>query len=211
MQRPNNRFTPCSIDGCDGNASSSQRGGKGYCSRHYRRLLKNGHPEGGRRTMNGDPRRFYEEVALKYEGDECIQWPFGAGGRGRGYGRMHTPDGPISVHRALCEAAHGPPPTPEHEAAHSCGNGHLRCVTKRHLSWKTPKENAADRLIHGTHSAGEKNGNARLTEAQVREILAIRGTTTQASIARRYGVTPQTIHEIYKGKTWACLQEGNAR
>lgn len=164
-----------------------------------------------RRTVKGEPRRFYEEVVLKYEGDECLRWPFGNGGRRSGYGKMHTPTGPIGVHRVLCEAVNGPPPTPEHEAAHSCGNGHLRCVTKRHLSWKTRAENAADRLIHGTHSAGEKNGNARLTEAQVREILAIRGTTSQASIARRYGVTPQTIYEIYKGKTWAFLQEGNAR
>ncbi|WP_292637037.1 hypothetical protein [Mesorhizobium sp.] len=50
------------------------------------------------------------------------------------------------VSRLVCEEVHGPPPSPDHEAAHSCDNGDLGCATKRHLSWKTPKENTADKF-----------------------------------------------------------------
>lgn len=50
----------------------------------------------------------------------------------------------------MCQKAHGDPPSPKHDAAHSCGRGHEGCVNPNHLSWKTKKQNQADRITHGT-------------------------------------------------------------
>lgn len=58
----------------------------------------------------------------------------------------------VIVARMVCEEVNGPPPTPAHQAAHSCGKGHLGCITPQHLRWATQVENEADKLIHGTHN-----------------------------------------------------------
>jgi hypothetical protein len=99
----------------------------------------------------------------------------------------------------------GPPPTPEHEAAHSCGKGHEGCIAPGHLEWKTPAENTADRLVHGTHSRGERSYWAKLTEADVREILAMKGIIPQRKLAVRFGVTHQTIYKILRRQIWAWV------
>lgn len=44
--------------------------------------------------------------------------------------------------------------------------------------------------------------NARLTREMVNEIRGLLGTTTQAAIAKRYGVTPSNINSIARGLTW---------
>lgn len=118
----------------------------GFCKKHYTRLLRHGDPQAGR-TPCGDLERFYREVVLPYEGDECIAWPFSR--TSSGYGKIYLGGQHLIVSRLSCEEANGAPPTPEHQAAHSCGNGHLGCVTKRHLSWKTSLGNAADKKHHG--------------------------------------------------------------
>ncbi|TBY60162.1 hypothetical protein E0H46_31835 [Rhizobium leguminosarum bv. viciae] len=111
----------------------------------------------------------------------------------------------VRAHRYICKLAHGTPPTAEHHSAHSCGKGHEGCVSPNHLSWKTRTENEADKLEHGTRSRGERNGNANLTESDVREIIAIKGTVPQRKIAAMFGVTRGAINSIYTGKSWAWL------
>src|SRR5579859_4466599 len=42
----------------------------------------------------------------------------------------------VNVARVVCEAYHGPPPTPQHEAGHTCPDGeNARCINPRHLAW----------------------------------------------------------------------------
>lgn len=41
-------FKPCSVPGCNRNASPSARGSRGFCSPHYQRMLRHGSPDGGR-------------------------------------------------------------------------------------------------------------------------------------------------------------------
>lgn len=187
----------CSIPEC-----GKRHFGKGFCSAHYTRLTRYGDPLKTKSTPKGDLQRYYKNYVLPYDGDECLIWPYGSSS---GYGEM-TKDGKEGyVHRFVCEDEYGPPPTPEHQAAHSCGNGHIGCVTKRHLSWKTPKENQADRLIHGTGGRGEKHSQAKLTEEQVIEIRGYKGAEPKCVIAKRYGVTPRTISDIHRGKRWGWL------
>lgn len=154
-------------------------------------------------TKHGEPMRFIHEVALLHTGDECLAWPYSK--NGKGYGLLKVEGKTTVASRYICELVRGSPPTPEHEASHSCGNGHEGCVSPIHLGWKTTAQNQADRLIHGTHNRGERHGQAKLTEADVRGIIAMKGKKTQRELAERFGVAHQTIGEIHAGRKWAWL------
>jgi hypothetical protein len=109
------------------------------------------------------------------------------------------------VSRMVCEHVNGPPPTPGHEAAHSCGKGREACVTKRHLDWKTPAENSADKLRHDTHNRGERHGIAKLTREQAIEIQTLKGKVRQSELAERFGVSQSTVSLIQNNKNWSWL------
>lgn len=54
---------------------------------------------------------------------------------------------------------------------------------------------------------GERNGNSRLTEQQVREVLAAPkswGMCTQ--FATRFNVTTAAISDIFRGRTWGHIK-----
>lgn len=157
----------------------------------------------GGRTSPGELMRFIHEVALNHVSEECLTWPFGK--NEKGYGQLWVEGKNGYAHRYICELAHGAPPTPEHQAAHSCGRGHDGCVSPAHLSWKTRAENQADRVEHGTHNRGERSAKAKLTEADARIILSLRGEVRQKELAERFGVSPANISDIHKGRTWAWL------
>lgn len=189
----------CSVQEC-----GSHRFAKGYCKAHYQRLRRHGDPLGGR-VPNGEALRFIHKVALRHTGNECLTWPFGR--NNKGYGKIWVDGNHVGVHRYICELVRGAPPTPEHEAAHSCGRGNEACISPIHLDWKTPAQNQADRLIHGTSNSGERNGQAKLTEAAVREILALKGVELQRELAERFGVSRQVVGLIHKGLRWAWISE----
>ncbi len=93
------------------------------------------------------------------------------------------------------------------EACHS--NGKCQDNRLQNLRWDTKANNVADQYLHGTTNQGEKNGHARLTEQQVREI---RNTKMRPDLisdfARQHGVSRQTIVRVVKGITWrATLEE----
>lgn len=187
----------CSIPDC-----GKPRYLRGWCNAHYLRWRRHGDPLGGR-TGRGKATQFLNEVVLPYDGDDCLIWPFGRGAHG--YASIRDSTGRKRGHRLVCEIANGPPPTPEHESAHSCGKGHLGCVTKRHLSWKTRQENIADKVLHGTAPRGERNHRAILTEADVREIRARQGTATQAEIGAMFGVSQSLVGMIHSRKIWKSV------
>ena len=192
----------CSIPEC-----GKPHEARGYCKMHYKRLSTHGDPLGGR-TPDGELQRFFEEVVLPYDGNDCLVWPFSRDTNGRG--QIKVGGKKVVVSRRVCEEANGPPPTPKHEAAHSCGNGHEGCVTKGHLVWKTPKQNSEDKIRHGTLIRGERCNFAKITESQAREILALKGKETLRSIAGRFGITQGAVSQIQNGKRWAWIQEDAA-
>jgi hypothetical protein len=84
------------------------------------------------------------------------------------------------------------------EMRHLCGNS--RCCNPRHLAWGTHLENMEDQRRHGTNIGrikfGEKNQNAKLTDAQREEIIRRhkpgRGTYDRSNtleLAKEFGVT----------------------
>lgn len=90
---------------------------------------------------------------------------------------------------------------------HSCGKGHEACVAPGHLIWKTRAENEADKLEHGTSNRGERHGRAKITEAEARTILSLKGEVHQGKLAARFGVSQPTIADIHAGRRWAWLSE----
>lgn len=188
----------CSIPGC-GNPHDAQ----GWCRVHYGRWRMHGDPLASVRILSsaGEGVAFLENTAFIYEGDECLLWPFGRDGNGRA--QLHYEGRMRKAHRVVCERTHGAPPTPKHHAAHLCGNGHLGCVAKRHLAWKTPAENVADKLVHGTHNRGERHNQAKLTTEQVKDIRE--GNETLSETASKYGISIGHVSSIRRRRTWRWL------
>ena len=132
-------------------------------------------------------------AALEAETDECIDWPYSIV---NGYGVINQKERRGYVHRFICIAKHGRPPTKRHQAAHSCNNP--PCCNWRHLRWATPKENQHDRIAAGTgHSAIRK-----LTIEQVHWLWANRTTLTRAEMAKALGVHCGTVGAIFDGRTY---------
>jgi hypothetical protein len=189
----------CSVDGCD---KARAVGRLGYCNAHYLRFRRHGDPQGGQQKARwGEPSKWLRRHVM-HDDDACLKWPFATGRDGRGrIARDLSPQ----AHRAMCILAHGEPPSSIHEAAHSCGQGHQGCVNPRHLYWATPVENAADRQVHGTEAKGERVPQAKLTEADVLQIRALKGKATQREIGIRFGVDAETVGNIHRRETWAWL------
>lgn len=187
----------CCVPGCDKRSYS-----KGMCNKHYRRVRKFGDPNGGTRAPRGARSDYLQQVVLLYAGDECLIWPFGK----PGYSNFNLNGRSKLVHRYVCEVTNGDPPSPEHEAAHSCGNGHLGCVAPNHLRWATPKENCADTAKHGRANRGEKHYRAKLTADKVIEIRKlIAAGVRRKDIAKRFDLKPETIDDIRGRRSWAWL------
>lgn len=130
-----------------------------------------------------------------HAGDACLIWPFSL--NTNGYGHLKEPGSTnktVYAHRLMCQLVNGEPPTPEHEATHSCGRGHSGCVSPVHLSWKTTSENGIERRQHGTTPRTNKQ---KLTIAQRLEIRALKGTKSQPEIAALYDITPHYVSFIH--------------
>ncbi len=183
----------CSVPGC-----GKSHFGRDYCRTHYARAVRYGTTVA---TPAGVPMSYIETVVLPYVGDECLPWPYA---RNRhGYGVVRVSGRNEIVSRYVCKRTHGNPPSDRHEAAHSCGNGKLGCVNKRHLRWATSRENSADALMHGTAIHGEKHVLAKLTPDEVREIRSLAGQIPQTRLAKRFGISPSAISEITNRKRYS--------
>ncbi len=140
---------------------------------------------------------------VDYDDEGCLIWPFY---RDR-YGHFGHEGEHHYAHRFMCELVNGPPPTPEHQAAHSCGHGEDGCVHPKHLSWKTLGGNMLDKTVHGTNW---KRVRARkLTHEQADAIRA--STEKPPALAKQFGVSESTIRHIRAGRIRTRAQWGGSR
>lgn len=115
----------------------------------------------------------------------------------------------VPIHVAVCEAWHGPKPSPEIEVCHRDGN----CQNNRadNLKWGTRQENEAQRREHGGVLIGSQLASSKLTEAAVvfmREARA-KGATAR-DLAKRFGVDEKTARNAIAGRTWAHVENVTA-
>lgn len=132
-----------------------------------------------------------------------------------GYGLAWAGNKQHRAHRLAWTRARGPIPAGLC-VLHRCDQP--ACVNVEHLWLGTNADNMADKVAKGRQSRGpsakhrqrtprgERVGLAKLTAEQVIDIRAHAANgETQVSLASRFGVVQQNIHNIVHRKTWAHI------
>lgn len=133
--------------------------------------------------------------AARHVGDACLVVPWAVGNNG--YASFRVGGVTKTVHRFVCEAAHGAPPA-GHDAAHRCLN--RRCANPAHLRWTTRLENINDGVAAKRHAHGERLGTRRHTEALVREVR--QSPERGCDVAKRLELPRSTVSLMRSRKTW---------
>jgi hypothetical protein len=105
------------------------------------------------------------------------------------------------LHRLVAELVHGPCPVGM-ECRHKDGDS--TNADYQNLAWGTPQENAADKVRHGTSSAGQNNGCAKLTWEIVEAMRQERSDTglSHKKIAKKYGISTMAAYRAIEHKSW---------
>lgn len=186
----------CKISDCTDKVKS-----KGMCVKHYTRFIRYGNSD----TVispRGKAREFFYNLFSENE-DGCIRWPFTTHGNPKRPWVSLEGKKRGSVSRFICEIASGINPGPKIHAAHNCGKEW--CVNPKHIRWATPKENANDKISHGTVCCGERQGRSKLTDEDVIKIRSLEGKMTNVAIAKMFGVKDMQVGRIIRRERWKHL------
>lgn len=189
----------CLFDECERNAEA-----KGYCDKHYRRLLKRGdvNDHGSRKVDDGNA---IERFHKKYEIDEsgCWLWTGGTRPNSRGipYPRHWTDDQKsIGAHRFSFELTLGAIPKGMY-VCHKCDTP--LCVNPDHLFVGTHNDNMLDMVQKKRSFIGRgenKKGRSKLTNQQAEQIRKMQGS--QSEIALMFGVSQTTVGRIKRKESY---------
>ena len=185
----------CSVDGCERPHECH-----GMCSIHRRRLQRYGDPLVRKYRSHGESIQWLRTaVATRDRSNGCwVDGPFDSDDWGYPLAAYEGARGHASVFALIFS---GQPRPDGLEVLHSCDNP--PCVNPAHLRWGTHAENMAEAAERGRMARGSKNGQARLSEAQV---LAIRSDRRSGpTIGRAYGVSSTTVGRIKRRQAWTHL------
>ncbi|MBF6630663.1 MAG: HNH endonuclease [Comamonas sp.] len=111
------------------------------------------------------------------------------------------------VHRLVCMAFHGEPPSDKPLARHL--NGVSTDNRAANIAWGDHKDNAADAIRHGTLGKGMRAHRRKLNDSQVKELCArLRKGESDADLAAEYGVSRYYPRKLLTGRRWSHLREG---
>lgn len=115
----------------------------------------------------------------------------------------------VSVHRLVCEAFNGPPPSPDMtDVLHGPLGKSINIPSN--VRWGNDQQNYADRTPHGEggllndfqHKPGELHRFARLTRHDVELIRSLAGSVPQREIADRFSISQSHVSDIVNHKRW---------
>lgn len=134
--------------------------------------------------------------------DGCWDWQGTI--NGGGYGVIKNQGKMLMAHRVSWQFHRGAIPDGL-DVLHECDN--RRCVRPSHLFLGTQADNSADMVSKLRQAHGARNSGAKLTESQVKFIRDLNPMTPRerAETARRFGVQPETILQIMRGRTWRYI------
>lgn len=184
--RKSARGQDCQVRGCKSAASC-----RGYCQKHYTRLLRTGSPTTKPYSVRSkNPRKRFMKKIMPVPESGCWIWMQSVATTG--YGKAHHMGKHISAHRLSHVLFIGPIPDGAH-VLHSCD---VRCcVNPDHLRAGTHQENVND--------AVERHRIGKLSRDDVLNIRAD-GRTTRV-IGSDYGISGAQVSEIKRGKAWANI------
>lgn len=153
--------------------------------------------------------RFWSKVDRSGGPSACHPWT--AGRAEDGYGRFSDRGSHNVLANRVALSLHlGHEPVGL--ALHTCDNP--PCCNPAHLYDGTHAQNMADARARGRRR-GSRNGNARLTAAQVAEIRVAacagrykRGLNVQRELALRFGITQGMVSKIARGENWSASWTG---
>ncbi|MDX3237223.1 hypothetical protein PV392_16395 [Streptomyces sp. ME03-5709C] len=175
---------------------------RNWCSGHIQRFGRYGNPTyvTGRRA-SVEMQALVREAARATAG-ECFLAPCA-----RSRPSVIHQGTPMPAARAVWIVATGTEPG-DRQVLHTCHRGDEGCIAFSHLYLGDHSRNMRDMTEAERQARGEDNGNAELTESDVREIrrLADARAASQRALARMYGVSQPTISQIVTRKTWKHVE-----
>ncbi len=149
--------------------------------------------------------RFWFHVRIRGI-DECWEWRASKSNNGYGYFVLRLEGSgfwkTFRAHRVVWTIANGPVPSGllvcHHCDCPSCQNPH-------HLFIGNHVDNMHDRDHKNRQACGERQGNARYTEQEIRNIRSryAAGGISQYALARAYGMDQSTVSSVVRRKLWA--------
>lgn len=138
--------------------------------------------------------------------DECWEW---TGGRSdKGYGKYFIDGRTVGAHRWAYIFAKGPIPAGQ-VIRHTCDNP--PCCNPDHLLAGTHAQNMQDAIDRSRTTRGQRNGMARLSPDQVREIRQRAAADEEPlSLAAEFDVHHNTVYRLLARETWHWLADEEA-
>jgi hypothetical protein len=165
-------------------------------------MLKNHYYKGA--TAHNAPKKYKtlaDILANTTPVSTCMEWKGAMNGDGYpacGVGGLFQSQ---ALHREVFALVFGTRPE---VVMHTCDNP--RCINPDHLKAGNSTLNITDRDAKGRQATGERNGNVKLTAAQVQEIRALHAAKiSYLEIAARYGIARVTVWRVTAGKNWGAV------
>ena len=145
------------------------------------------------------PFDFWSRVDKTTTPDGC--WPFTGHLDQDGYGRIKV-NGRWRVATHIALELSGFIPWEGLQVRHYvCNNP--PCCRPSHLKIGTPKEDAEDKVSQGRQARGERQGAAKLRQADADEIRRLYAADiSRAALARRFDVSWPAIDRLVRGEIW---------
>lgn len=136
----------------------------------------------------------------------CLEWQLAT--NNKGYGRLSHLGKGYLAHRLVYILEKGKIPD-NIVIRHTCDN--RICCNVNHMVLGTNKDNSGDMVSRGRSLKGEKQHNAKLTEATVKLIKQRYETEkiSQVKLAKEYGISRAQVGRIVRGERWNHLEKGN--